>query len=216
MPLANRRGDGRPNYLACALRELCRWPAATTVVLLYDLELDADYLLLHGCWPGRRHGPAGGHRPGADQWPDRVGPAWWLARPFRRRAAERVRSRHSEAAIRLACACTSSPCSAAEPESRSAGPGGPLVASSRTAAVGPTPDRAGRAASWWLGTAASHCYVDPYRLTASLLTGHAPAAGGRTARGGVHVTITQLTLRDHAARRSGFPAGSGDPAGHHG
>lgn len=40
--------DARPNYLACALRELL--PLASRydeVVLLYDRELDADYQLLH-------------------------------------------------------------------------------------------------------------------------------------------------------------------------
>ncbi|MFI5667406.1 hypothetical protein [Streptomyces sp. NPDC051704] len=40
--------DGRPNYLACALRELLPLvPWYDEVVLLYDRELDADYLLLH-------------------------------------------------------------------------------------------------------------------------------------------------------------------------
>ncbi|MFD3308469.1 hypothetical protein [Streptomyces sp. NPDC058694] len=39
--------DGRPNYLACALRELLPLaPAYDEVVLLYDTELDADYQLL--------------------------------------------------------------------------------------------------------------------------------------------------------------------------
>ncbi|MFI6146090.1 hypothetical protein [Streptomyces sp. NPDC051109] len=40
--------DGRPNYLACALRELLPLvPWYDEVVLLYDRELDADYRLLH-------------------------------------------------------------------------------------------------------------------------------------------------------------------------
>ena len=39
--------DGRPNYLACALRELMPLaPAHDEVVLLYDCELDLDYRLL--------------------------------------------------------------------------------------------------------------------------------------------------------------------------
>ncbi|MFJ6701103.1 hypothetical protein ACIQM4_34320 [Streptomyces sp. NPDC091272] len=39
--------DGRPNYLACALRELLPLaPDFDEVVLLYDSELDADYQLL--------------------------------------------------------------------------------------------------------------------------------------------------------------------------
>ncbi|MFD5512672.1 hypothetical protein ACFWIB_33590 [Streptomyces sp. NPDC127051] len=39
--------DGRPNYLACALRELLPLvPWYDEVVLLYDRELDADYRLL--------------------------------------------------------------------------------------------------------------------------------------------------------------------------
>ncbi|MGW7528816.1 hypothetical protein [Streptomyces sp. NPDC054783] len=39
--------DGRPNYLACALRELLPLaPRFDEVVLLYDKELDADYRLL--------------------------------------------------------------------------------------------------------------------------------------------------------------------------
>ncbi|MFD7895543.1 hypothetical protein [Streptomyces sp. NPDC059743] len=39
--------DGRPNYLACALRELLPLaPAYDEVVLLYDSELTPDYLLL--------------------------------------------------------------------------------------------------------------------------------------------------------------------------
>lgn len=39
--------DGRPNYIACALRELLPLaPAFDEVVLLYDRELDSDYLLL--------------------------------------------------------------------------------------------------------------------------------------------------------------------------
>jgi hypothetical protein len=39
--------DGRPNYLACALRELLPLaPLHDEVVLLYDPELGADYLLL--------------------------------------------------------------------------------------------------------------------------------------------------------------------------
>ncbi|MFJ9693244.1 hypothetical protein [Kitasatospora sp. NPDC101183] len=39
--------DGRPNYLACALRELVPLaPEFDEVVLLYDDELDADYQLL--------------------------------------------------------------------------------------------------------------------------------------------------------------------------
>ncbi|MFF5860230.1 hypothetical protein ACFY8B_32205 [Streptomyces sp. NPDC012751] len=39
--------DGRPNYLACALRELLPLaPDFDEVVLLYDTELDADYQLL--------------------------------------------------------------------------------------------------------------------------------------------------------------------------
>lgn len=40
--------DGRPNYLACALRELLPLvPSYDEVVLLHDRELDADYQLLH-------------------------------------------------------------------------------------------------------------------------------------------------------------------------
>ncbi|MFE2148239.1 hypothetical protein ACFXA3_42150 [Streptomyces sp. NPDC059456] len=40
--------DGRPNYLACALRELLPLvPWYDEVVLLYDRELDADYQLLN-------------------------------------------------------------------------------------------------------------------------------------------------------------------------
>jgi len=40
--------DGRPNYLACALRELLDLaPDYDEVVLLYDRELEPDYLLLH-------------------------------------------------------------------------------------------------------------------------------------------------------------------------
>ncbi|MFB6806817.1 hypothetical protein [Streptomyces sp. NPDC056387] len=40
--------DGRPNYLACALRELLPLaPRYDEVVLLYDRELDADYQLLN-------------------------------------------------------------------------------------------------------------------------------------------------------------------------
>lgn len=40
--------DGRPNYLACALRELLPLAAEhDEVVLLYDRELEPDYLLLH-------------------------------------------------------------------------------------------------------------------------------------------------------------------------
>jgi hypothetical protein len=39
--------DGRPNYLACALRELLALaPAYDDVVLLYDKGLESDYLLL--------------------------------------------------------------------------------------------------------------------------------------------------------------------------
>ncbi|MDN3352435.1 hypothetical protein [Actinomadura sp. DC4] len=39
--------DGRPNYLACALRELLALaPSYDEVVLLYDRELEQDYLLL--------------------------------------------------------------------------------------------------------------------------------------------------------------------------
>lgn len=56
--------DGRPNYLACALRELI--PLAShndEVVLLYDRELDADYQLLErvlsACGPVVRRVPVG-------------------------------------------------------------------------------------------------------------------------------------------------------------
>jgi hypothetical protein len=39
--------DGRPNYLACALRELLPLAASyDEIVLLYDRELEPDYLLL--------------------------------------------------------------------------------------------------------------------------------------------------------------------------
>ncbi|MGW2722939.1 hypothetical protein [Streptomyces sp. NPDC001492] len=49
--------DGRPNYLACALRELLPLaPWYDEVVLLYDRELDADYQLLHRVLT--RFGPA--------------------------------------------------------------------------------------------------------------------------------------------------------------
>jgi hypothetical protein len=41
--------DGRPNYLACALRELLALaPSYDDVVLLYDRGLEPDYVLLHG------------------------------------------------------------------------------------------------------------------------------------------------------------------------
>jgi len=40
--------DGRPNYLACALRDLVPLaPKHDETVLLYDRELEPDYLLLH-------------------------------------------------------------------------------------------------------------------------------------------------------------------------
>jgi hypothetical protein len=40
--------DGRPNYLACALRELLALaPSYDDVVLLYDRGLEPDYVLLH-------------------------------------------------------------------------------------------------------------------------------------------------------------------------
>lgn len=56
--------DGRPNYLACALRELLPLvPWYDEVVLLYDRELDADYRLLHrvltGLGPPVRRVPIG-------------------------------------------------------------------------------------------------------------------------------------------------------------
>ncbi|MFD4376437.1 hypothetical protein [Streptomyces sp. NPDC058486] len=56
--------DGRPNYLACALRELVPLaPWYDEVVLLFDRELDADYQLLHrvlaGLGPTVRRVPLG-------------------------------------------------------------------------------------------------------------------------------------------------------------
>ena len=49
--------DGRPNYLACALRELLPLaPEFDEVVLLYDRELDPDYQLLERVLAA--HGPA--------------------------------------------------------------------------------------------------------------------------------------------------------------
>ncbi|MGW6910662.1 hypothetical protein [Streptomyces sp. NPDC054940] len=56
--------DGRPNYLACALRELLPLvPWYDEVVLLYDRELDADYRLLDrvltGLGPTVRRVPIG-------------------------------------------------------------------------------------------------------------------------------------------------------------
>jgi len=48
--------DGRPNYLACALRDLLlRAPEHDEVVLLYDREVEQDYLLLQRVL--RRLGP---------------------------------------------------------------------------------------------------------------------------------------------------------------
>ena len=168
--------DGRPNYLACALRELVPMVGDyDEVVLLYDLELEPDYLLLQrvltrfgatvrrvgigrvpidGRIVSARHG--GWHDHSAGQ------------------LLNAARSRYSEAAIRLGMRLYFI---------AMLGPG--AEASFRRDLVDRWLRRAEQLLSVHIGPyradlagfltrhRGEHSYVDPYRLTSSLLSRHA-------------------------------------------
>jgi hypothetical protein len=172
--------DGRPNYLACALRELVPLgPAHDEVVLLYDRELDPDYQLLqrtlsalgptvHRVPVGRvpidgriRSARHGGWGHDASALLDAAG------------------ADHDDAVVRLGMRLYFIAV---------LGPGqqqsfrldllrncltraARLLSGDRTADPAPVPDVLARHRG-------DHLYVDPYRLTSSLLARHRPAPSG--------------------------------------
>lgn len=201
--------DGRPNYLACALRELLALaPGHDEVVLAYDRELDPDYQLLeravaslgpvvhrvplgrvpingtiasarHGGWRGHTveallASVADGFAPEARRLGMRL---YFIAalgpgdrQSFRADLMRKCLAR-AEQLIGRARAAPDASADAAVPVTAPAAGGGTAVVPG-TAAGGGTavatavaPHRRG------------HTYVDPYRLTSSLLgRGRTPAA----------------------------------------
>jgi hypothetical protein len=170
-------GDGRPNYLACALRELVPMAGGyDEIVLLYDRELEADYVMLdrvltrsgatvrrvgigrvpiNGEILSARHGGWRHHSTGE--------------------LLNAMYSRHSEAAVRLGMRLYFI---------AMLGPG--AEESFRRDLLDRWLRRAERLLSVHIGSGIAdpaallakhrgeHCYVDPYRLTSSLLARRAP------------------------------------------
>lgn len=171
--------DGRPNYVACALRELVALAGEhDEIVLLHDSGLEADYLLLHrvltrlgatvrrvalgrvpigGRISSARHGDWRGHTAGAlraaldqehSQAAVRLGLRLYFIAVLGQRAGDQFRWEVLRRTVRRAERLL-----AGELETR---PGlVPTLARHR----------------------GDHDYVDPYRLTSSLLVRHGPGPG---------------------------------------
>ncbi|MFJ6513906.1 hypothetical protein ACIQMO_19295 [Streptomyces sp. NPDC091406] len=164
--------DGRPNYLACALRELL--PMATgfdEVVLLYDSELDPDYQqlarVITALGPGVRRVslgrvPVDGQIRSARQGGWRGVHAGALLRA--------VRGEHDPAAVRLGMRLYfiavlgpgRQQSFRADLLRQSVKRAGQLLASARHDAPTPLDERLARHRK-------DHLYVDPYRLVSGLL-----------------------------------------------
>lgn len=170
--------DGRPNYLACALRELLPLaPEFDEIVLLYDQELDADYQLLervlaaHG--PEVRRVPIG--RVPIDGQVRSARHGGWHGLDAAT-LLDRAADDHSPAAIRLGMRlyfiATLGP-GRRQPFRHDLLRHGLKRAERLLAGEHPAAD--GDLAARLARHRRDHLYTDPYRLTSSLLTRHGPA-----------------------------------------
>lgn len=172
--------DGRPNYLACALRELVPLaPRYDEVVLLYNRGLESDYLLLERVMT--RLG-ADVRRVALGRVPinGRIGSA--RDGDWRGRSAcsllDRMTADHSEPALRLGIRlyfiATLGPGDRTSFDldllRRSLNRAERLLAASPVA--GPV-----SVTEYLARHRGDHCYVDPYRLTTGLLARHRGRAG---------------------------------------
>ena len=196
--------DGRPNYLACALRELVALAGEhDEIVLLYDAGLEADYLLLHRVLTRLgADGPSGRARPGADRRPDpsaRHGD-WRGHTAGALRAA--LGQEHGQAAVRLGLRLYFIAVLGQAPATSSAGrccgagfdaPNGCWMAEPE-AAVWARRDVLARHARRPRLRRPVPARLQPARPARA-------RSGTRTTRGGVHMTLTQEVLRSQVAQR---------------